>query len=988
MAKRKKQPDAVETADPRTIPQSWVAASLTPGESSGSRFTNNTGRDYDLVSRGVTGTAWRAASINATVISGQTLRLYRRGDIREGTGEKVSDRQRVKYLTGRGAVRPLVGKSMVYATRAGDQIEEVTDHPVLDLLQNPDPVYTGPLWMWMVAWFKEIAGRTYIYLGERNGDGTPNSAYILPSEYAWPMLDDAGLIAGYYYGRNRSAPMRIAPSDVMYLRQHGSPVHPAGGVSWLSSVIPETDMEAAALQAEAARWSNGGMPGMVFKASPQTTDAQMAQINSHLAQSIRGVAKAGNFLLLRDTTLEQYGTKPHEMQYVEGITTTEKRIYDAAGIPEPIYRLNSANLASATVANAQYMRYTIAPRLAVLASELTELLLPQFGIEPGEMWFAHDNPVQDDQIALAAELRAGEAQGLVSPNEYRRVMDLEALPDEANAMRFRQTDAPSMGLLGGMGLPEPAKSGDMPSADVGSSTVDVDDAAEPEAPTVDVEPPGDMATEPTGEANPTAAAAAQSATNVAATALNGAQVQALASLATQVATGQLPAATARAIAGAAFPTVDAAVLDSVFDPLDTFTPEPPEPAAAPVAKSIRAKAESYKPNDAMKAEAERGLEWRREYNRGGTEVGVARARDIMNGRALSLDTVYRMASYFARHEVDKQGQGWSPDEDGYPSAGRIAWALWGGDPGRSWAARIVRAAEAEDDGEKAAEGDQTPPEGNGEPEAMPEPTEPQVEPETKPCDLETKPCNRPMVKVPKRCKAMATLWDDETGVPEMGAGVFRKFRDELEAWYRSVVPSMVNDQGLVVAASPAQVLEFEAIVTRFIADTLAVGGKAGLDRIGREDTAWTTTNEQAMAYVRNRGMELTTTVPETLKDSLNVVVERELASGLTVTGLKDRLMDAAPELTGYQAERIARTETAMAFVEGNRQVWETEGVQMKQWLVGGGQCELCSEILADYPDPVPIGQMYVADDWAEQGPPRHPNCRCDIAPVVEFTDDE
>jgi hypothetical protein len=99
-------------------------------------------------------------------------------------------------------------------------------------------------------------------------------------------------------------------------------------------------------------------------------------------------------------------------------------------------------------------------------------------------------------------------------------------------------------------------------------------------------------------------------------------------------------------------------------------------------------------------------------------------------------------------------------------------------------------------------------------------------------------------------------------------------------------------------------------------------------------------------------------------------------------------MDAAPELTGYQAERIARTETAMAFVEGNRQVWETEGVQMKQWLVGGGQCELCSEILADYPDPVPIGQMYVADDWAEQGPPRHPNCRCDIAPIVEFTDDE
>lgn len=97
----------------------------------------------------------------------------------------------------------------------------------------------------------------------------------------------------------------------------------------------------------------------------------------------------------------------------------------------------------------------------------------------------------------------------------------------------------------------------------------------------------------------------------------------------------------------------------------------------------------YEPNAGMVAEAERGLAWRDEYGRGGTEIGVARARDIANRRALSLDTVNRMVSYFARHEVDKQGQGWSPDQDGYPSAGRIAWALWGGDPGRTWAEAIA-----------------------------------------------------------------------------------------------------------------------------------------------------------------------------------------------------------------------------------------------------------------------------------------------------------
>ena len=99
---------------------------------------------------------------------------------------------------------------------------------------------------------------------------------------------------------------------------------------------------------------------------------------------------------------------------------------------------------------------------------------------------------------------------------------------------------------------------------------------------------------------------------------------------------------------------------------------------------------SYAPTEAMAEEARKGLDWRAEYGRGGTEVGVARARDLVNGRALSLDTVQRMASFFARHEVDSEAAGWSPGEDGFPSAGRVAWALWGGDPGRSWAQQIIQ----------------------------------------------------------------------------------------------------------------------------------------------------------------------------------------------------------------------------------------------------------------------------------------------------------
>jgi hypothetical protein len=102
-------------------------------------------------------------------------------------------------------------------------------------------------------------------------------------------------------------------------------------------------------------------------------------------------------------------------------------------------------------------------------------------------------------------------------------------------------------------------------------------------------------------------------------------------------------------------------------------------------------ADGFVPPQEVRSNAKRGLELRDKYNRGGTAVGVARARDLSNGKAISLDTINRMISYFARHEVDKKGEGWGVD-----SAGYIAWLLWGGDAGKSWANKIKREQESKE----------------------------------------------------------------------------------------------------------------------------------------------------------------------------------------------------------------------------------------------------------------------------------------------------
>jgi len=101
----------------------------------------------------------------------------------------------------------------------------------------------------------------------------------------------------------------------------------------------------------------------------------------------------------------------------------------------------------------------------------------------------------------------------------------------------------------------------------------------------------------------------------------------------------------------------------------------------------------FTPPKTVQNNAKRGLELRREFGRGGTEVGIARARTLSNGQAISPETVGRMVSYFARHEVDKR-EGWSNPSD--PSNGYIAWLLWGGDAGRSWAGKLQRQMESRD----------------------------------------------------------------------------------------------------------------------------------------------------------------------------------------------------------------------------------------------------------------------------------------------------
>lgn len=112
---------------------------------------------------------------------------------------------------------------------------------------------------------------------------------------------------------------------------------------------------------------------------------------------------------------------------------------------------------------------------------------------------------------------------------------------------------------------------------------------------------------------------------------------------------------------------------------------------------------SFAPPKTVQDQARQGLEMRREHNRGGTMIGVSRARDLANGRRIPIETIKRMVNFFVRHQKDLTvPKNKDPSAPGYPGAGLIAHKLWGGTAGRNWAESKLEQYERQREREKSS----------------------------------------------------------------------------------------------------------------------------------------------------------------------------------------------------------------------------------------------------------------------------------------------
>ena len=101
----------------------------------------------------------------------------------------------------------------------------------------------------------------------------------------------------------------------------------------------------------------------------------------------------------------------------------------------------------------------------------------------------------------------------------------------------------------------------------------------------------------------------------------------------------------------------------------------------------------FTPPPAVARNAKEGLALRETFGRGGTRVGVELAQALANRKHQTTEDITHMASYFARHAVDKDAKSHVWGNRDNPSAGFIAWQLWGGDEGREWVESVKKQLE-------------------------------------------------------------------------------------------------------------------------------------------------------------------------------------------------------------------------------------------------------------------------------------------------------
>ena len=978
---------------------------------------------------------YAAATINANAVAALPLRLYAKKD-ESLLPTRTVERRRKAYLMGDGQGNQRPSSSVMRkAAMYGDDFEEVVGpHPILDLLGEANPFLNGFDLAVLRTLYGELTGNAYLHPVIDEATGIPSELWPLAPQFVEVIPDEDEFIRGYLYGQNSQMKQVFETDEVIHFKRPnpGNLFYGLGKVEAAYGSIVAND---AVHEMDISTFANSARPdyAVVVKGTP--SGDQLDRFQQQVETRLKGARKDGSFITVTgDVQFTPLNFPPKDLAGREEIVEEIAAVF---GVPVSMLKANDPNLASATSGFAQWREGTILPLVRMDEQELNQSLLPLFGLEETHC-LAYDNPVPSDQAFELQERQTAVAGGWRTPNEARLEEGREPIENEFAEQL----------LVGGQPL-----GGAAPAAPGFLSM----DQTEPK--------------ELNDAAGPDLGFASSLLESVRERRLTGYAVVKLLQA----------AGFTRAIAEKMVEAEEKAgpkkkVLTMVRQPDDLYeTPEEAEAVAVVLGCSGHHAHEvegrtlympceamqdytdatglehggeddldledakalddvDLKPTAGMSELAARGLALREEHGRGGTEVGVARARDISNRANLSPETVGRMANFFSRHRVDLDAPAAKPGHDEYPSAGVVAWLLWGGDPanpdeaGTAWADRkleeLEAAREKSEEKKKALWLDWTEPgccekSGAGKVYEWPD--------ETKWFRLAIEGLAADYDRLrPKRAEDEPQAGDDirqdERRTPAMSISIV--VQDGLESVRDRIIRGLeageIKPPGKKSSGDVLDSDHHRRIVRAVLADLVGAKGKMLEDLTeaitsaarggGSVGTARVNEILGAAGSARISTPLLSKAIEKAIAERASLIVESVIDATVDdVIGSLEGDFSIAKEVerlqTSYgfsidRAETIARTESANAYHEGQIDTWKEAGVvKEKRFLKAPGACEFCDAVEnrfgaggkgLEIDAPMVRGGEKIQGTSGGTFSPKfdsqgivHPNCRCDFMPVLE-----
>ena len=518
---------------------------------------------------------------------------------------------------------------------------ELENHELISLLQRPNPLQSGGEYFASLYSYLLISGNSYL-LRDTESDTPPRELYLLRPDRI-KIKSSSSMIPDFYCYLVDGQIVKEYPVDQDTGRSQlkqiklWNPLDDFYGLSPILASAYNIDQHNLAGLHNVALLKNGCTPSGMLKFEPKDetgmsatlTDDQRARLLEDLEMRFQGSSNSGRPMLLEGNfEYKQLGLNPKDMDFLELLNLSAREIALCFGVPAQLIGIPEANTYS-NMETAKLALYeeTVIPLLTRVQSDLNEFLSPLYD---GDIKIEYDLTSIPAMAEKTKQVYLNVSQavqnGIMTRNEAREKLGLEEI-EGADELYI--------------------PSNLFPIGEVDSSSVEDNDQP------VDAEG---------NEKDYELAYGKKEAVDVDTfTTEEEAQERA-----EEIGCGGIHSHTEDG--------------QTVYMPCETHEEYESLLADGKALSDLK-----LVPTDTMSNNAKRGLELRKEFNRGGTQVGVTRANQLVNKQRLSPDTVLRMFSFFSRHEVDKQGRGFNSGTDGYPSAGKIAWLLWGGDAGFSWA---------------------------------------------------------------------------------------------------------------------------------------------------------------------------------------------------------------------------------------------------------------------------------------------------------------